>query len=139
MRLPVWIVPVLVVLAALGGVASASLFDAPSVTRQFETIDSPRNPARVTFTVRGLRCVRTAEALADQFRDEPGVQGFEAFASRGQAEITYDASVTDAEALRQAAEAPVFDAASGEYWCGVFRVVEVDGVPTAPPEEGEVR
>lgn len=126
MKLTPWVVPLLVVLAAAGGIVGARYLAAPSFARDY----APAAGARVAtarFVVRGLKCVGTAQRLAGQFADEPGVLRCEAFASRHEARVTYDAAVTGPEALRAAIEGPSVDEASGEVRFHQFEVLSLDG------------
>jgi hypothetical protein len=127
MRVPLWMVPVLVMLAAVLGIGGARLFAAPSFTRDY----APAAGARVEtvrLLVRGLQCVDTARQLAGQLAGQPGVLRCVAYASRQEAQVTYDAAVTGPQALRAAIEGPVVDEASGQIRFHQFEVVSLDGV-----------
>lgn len=131
MKVSFWAVPLLVLLAAAGGVAGARLLEAPTVVRDYASAPSGVEPAAVVFTVAGLKCTDTAKTFAAQFEGVPGLLRLEAFASPHRARLLFDPSVTDAAALRRAAEAPVVDGESGAISFGVYRVVEVDGKPVS--------
>lgn len=120
-----WIVPALVVLAAAAGIGGARVFSAPSVTREFAA--SAERLHTVRFIVQGLKCVDTAERVASQLEDEPGVVRYAAYASRNEARVTYDAAVTGPEALREAIEGPVIIRRTGEILFNQFKVVSIDG------------
>ena len=127
MRAPAWIVPVLVVACAAGGVAGAKLLVAPSLSEIY-AVAAPDAPTRTSvFVVEGVKCVDTAERAARQLQGLAGVQRLEAYASRARVEVTYDPAVASAAAIREAFEAPVHDPATGEYLFGLYRVIEMDG------------
>jgi len=126
-----WAVPLLVLLAAAGGVLGARLVEAPTVVRVYAAAPSGVEPSAVVFTVAGLKCTDTAETFAAQFEGVPGVLRLEAFASPHRARLLYDPSATDPGALRKAAEAPVIDGKTGAVSFGIYRVVEVDGKPVS--------
>jgi len=126
MRVSPWIVPVVVILAAVLGIGGARLFGAPSFTRDYAAAGGARVET-VRFVVRGLKCVDTARQVAGQFADEPGVLRCVAYASRNEARVTYDAAVTDPQALRAAIEGPVVDEASGQIRFHQFEVRSMDG------------
>ncbi len=128
MRVPRWIVPVLVVAAAAAGIGGARLFAAPSVVREFAIAAPESAPRRVVFLIEGVRCVDTAERAAAQLEDVPGVVRFTAWAPRARVEVTYDPAVTDASELKDAIEGPVYNEVTGEFLFGVFAVREMDGV-----------
>ena len=127
MRVPHWIVPALVVVAAVAGVGGARLFAAPSVVRDFGAAPPGAAPRHVVFIVQGVRCVDTAERAARQLEDVPGVIRFTAWAARAKVEVIYDPAATGAPALKDAIEGPVFDEATGEFLFGVFAVREIEG------------
>jgi len=129
MKVTFWAVPLLVLVAAAGGVLGARLVEAPTVVRDYGPAPAGREPASVVFTVAGLKCTDTARTFSSQFEGVPGVLRLEAFASPHRARLMYDPSATDPAALRQAAESPVVDGGTGAISFGVFRVVEVDGKP----------
>jgi len=126
MRVSPWVVPVLVVLAAVLGIGGARFLAAPSFTRDYPAAGDARIET-VRFVIRGLKCVDTAKQVAGQFADEPGVLRCVAYASRNEAQVTYDAAVTSPQALRAAIEGPVVDEASGQIRFHQFEVRSIDG------------
>ena len=127
MRVSPWLVPAVVILAALLGIGGARFLAAPSFTREYAAAADAR-VVTARFVVRGLKCVDTARQVAGQLADEPGVLRCVAYASRNEAQVTYDAAVTDPRALRAAIEGPVVDEATGEIRFHQFQVVSVNGV-----------
>lgn len=125
MRISGWAVPVLVALAALLGIGGARWFSAPSYTRDFGA--PAGRPEAIRLVVRGLRCVDTARTLGGQLEEEPGIVRVVAYASRNEAQVTYDPAVTGPEAIRAAIEGPVVDEETGEIVFHAFEVVSVDG------------
>jgi len=129
MRVSGWIVPTLVVIAAVAGVGGSRLLAAPSLVREYAAAPPPGHDLRTaTFVVNGVRCVDTAERAAHQIDGEPGVIRLTAWASRARLEVAFDPAATGVEAIRDAIEAPVFDADTGEITFGVYEVREIDGV-----------
>ncbi len=127
MRAPGWLVPLLVVACAAGGVAAARLLVAPSLAETY-AVPAPGATTRTSvFVVEGVKCVDTAARAAHQLRGVAGVYGLEAFAPRARLQVTYDPAVTNVVALREAFESAVHDTATGEYLFGLYRVVEIDG------------
>jgi hypothetical protein len=128
MRVSRWAVPVLVIIAAATGIGAARFLAAPSFTRDYAAAAGARIET-VRFVVRGLKCVDTARQVAGQLADEPGVLRCVAYASRNEAQVTYDASITGPQALRAAIEGPVVDEASGLIRFHQFEVRSIDGAP----------
>ena len=128
MRVSGWIIPTLVVAAAAIGVGGSRLLAAPSLVRDYAAPSPGRDLRTATFVVQGVRCVDTAEAAARQLDGETGVVRLTAWASRARLDVAFDPSTTDVGTIRDAIEAPVFDAATGEIVFGVYEVREVDHV-----------
>ncbi len=128
MKVSRWIVPCLVVLAAAIGVGGARLFAAPSFTRDFGTAIAGR-PETVRMTVRGLKCVDTARSVARQLEGVPGVLRYVAYASRNEAQVTYDPAVASPAAIEEAIEGPVFVQETGEVLFHTYEVISTRGVP----------
>jgi hypothetical protein len=124
-RVSGWVVPVLVVLAALAGIGGARFLAAPSYVRDYAAASG--HPETVRFVVRGLRCVDTAEQLGGQMEDAPGVLRYVAYASRNEAHVTYDGAATGPDAIRAAIEGPLVDTESGEITFRAFEVVSIGG------------
>lgn len=135
MRTPVWIVPVLLVVCTAAGVSGSRLLEAPSVTRTWQAAGPHAGSRTSVFVVSGVKCVDTAERAAGQLDGLSGVQQLAAFASRARLDVTYDPAVLDAAAIRAALEGPVLEPATGAFLFGLYRVIEMDGVPIASLDE----
>lgn len=131
MRVPRGIVPLLVVAAALAGIGGARLFAAPSFTREFDAGSTTVRPETVRMTVRGLKCVDTARAVAGQLEEVPGILRYVAHASRNEAQVVYDPARTNPEAIAAAIEGPVFVPDTGEI---LFHQYEVMSIRSGPVE-----
>jgi hypothetical protein len=127
MKISPWVVPLLVAVTASAGILGARLFAAPSFERDFVTEGSPVRPETARFVIQGLRCVDTARTAARQLEETPGVLRFVAFASRNEAQVTYDAAVVDPSGLAEAIEGPVFDGQTGRILFHQYEVVSVNG------------
>jgi copper chaperone CopZ len=127
MRVPPWIVPLLVLLLALLGLGGSKLFAIPSVE-----IDFAAGQGRtVEMLVGGVKCVDTAQRAASALEDLPGIYRYVAFASRNRVEITYDPKRVAVEQLREALEGPIYNEDSGEFLFNVYEVIEIDGKPVS--------
>jgi hypothetical protein len=124
MKVPKWIVPILVVALTAAGLGIAQLFAIPTIEVVIDSEYMPQNVAMVTLIIPGVRCADTARSAASSVEDIAGVIKFVAFASHNRVEITYDQHLTDPESLIEAIEGPVYNAESGEFLFGVFVVSE---------------
>jgi hypothetical protein len=135
-RVPKVAVPVLVVAFAGAGLFSSRFLAVPTLTRTFVQSAPALSSARTSvFLVDGLKCRDTAEKALSHLEGVAGVLGAAAYASRNEARVTFDPSVTDPRAIREAFEGPEYDPATGEIWFGRFTVVEIDGVPMTAESE----
>ena len=114
MRAPGWLVPLLVVACAAGGVAASRLLVAPSLAEVYATPAAGAATRTSVFVVEGVKCVDTAARAARQLRGIAGVYGLEAFAPRARLQVTYDPAATNVTALREAFESAVHYTATGE-------------------------
>jgi copper chaperone CopZ len=126
-RVSGWVVPILIVLAAAAGVGGARLFAAPSYERVFERNVKAVRPETARFVIRGLRCVDTARTVANQIGENPGVLRYVAYASRNEAQVTFDAATVDPSVIKEAIEGPVFDEQTGQILFHQYEVVSIDG------------
>ena len=127
MRTPRWIVPLLVLIAAAAGIGGARLFAAPSYTIDFGPSEAIARPETVRMTVRGLKCVDTARTVAGQLEGVPGVLRYVAYASRNEAQVTYDPARIAPEAIAEAIEGPVFVPGTGEILFHQYEVLSIRG------------
>jgi hypothetical protein len=133
MKVPQWLILVLIIVLAAAGVGSARLLAIPSLTLDFSPPEGETagKPKIAVFLVEGVKCVDTALQAASTLEEVPGVTRFVAYASRNRVEITYDAGRLSVPALREALEGPVWVEETGEYLFQMFRVIEVDGRPVS--------
>lgn len=130
MRVTRWLVPLLVVLAAGFGIGGARFFAAPSFTRDFESPAPAGRLESVRMTVRGLKCVDTARTVAAQLDGVSGVRRFVAYASRNEAQVTYDPALINPGAIEEAIEGPTFLPETGEILFHQFEVVSTRNTQT---------
>ncbi len=121
---PAGILPAVLVVLTVAGVAGSRAFALPSYQEQYSEVQ-PGDTRTVRMTVSGVRCVDTAERAAAQLRGQDGVVSLVAYASRNEIEVTFDPRATDAAALRGALEAPAYDPETSEYVFHAFEVLEV--------------
>lgn len=127
MKVSGWMVPLLVLAAAGAGIGGARLFAAPSYAVDFAAASPAVRPETARLVIRGLRCVDTARTVAGQLEEVPGVLRFVAYASRNEAQVTFDAAVLDPTALTEAIEGPVFEEQTGRILFHQYEVVSIDG------------
>jgi len=129
MKIPGWIVPLMIVAFTLAGLGGAELFAIPSVIVDYpeDRADRGGEMRTVTLLVEGVKCVDTARSAARTLEGEEGVIRFTAYASRNRVEVLFDAGKTTVQGIVEALEGPVFEKETGEFHFGLYRVVEIDG------------
>ncbi len=103
MRLPRIIIPVLVLMALVGGISSRRAFTQPTLTQVFD--DQPGK--RATFIVDGIRCWGTARFFTSLYKDMPGVFAIRTYASERKAVFTFDPDIISRDRIRAIMEAPI--------------------------------
>ncbi len=103
MGVPRMIVPLLVVLAIVGGYSLRTSFTQPTLT--VVLTDKPGDKA--TFVVDGIRCWGTARFFASLYDDTPGIFSIQAYASEHKAVFAFDPSVISRDRIRAIMEAPI--------------------------------
>lgn len=128
MKVPRIIVPVLIALLSAGGVFASKLFSVPSVVLDFD--GGKRGAAdaleTVGFLVDGAKCYHTARMAGLGLKGIPGIVRYEAYASDGRVEISYNPKLIAIDAIRRAIEGPVYDDEREEFVFNLFRVIAVD-------------
>jgi hypothetical protein len=107
MRLPHFIIPVLVASALIGGYGLRLAFTQPTLYQTFGDGDEATPGARAVFVVEGVRCRGTAQFLASLYEEAPGILALEAFASEHKVVFTFDPKQTSPDRIQAIMEAPV--------------------------------
>ncbi len=128
MRLPGWIVPLLIVLATVAGLSASQLFSIPSLTVDYPVpAEASVKATQVTkLIVHGIKCVTTAKGAANTLRSLPGIIKLEAYGSYNRVEIVFDPDQTSISDIQEAIEGPIFDEKTQHILFNQFKVVEID-------------
>jgi hypothetical protein len=123
MRLPAFIIPLLVVAALYGGYNMRLLFTQPTTNATYNADDNTAG-AKNTFVVDGIRCKGTAAFFSSLYDSIPGIIRIETFATEHKAIITYDPDVITRDSIRSVMEQeiPFNDGTSGQ----VFKCLSVE-------------
>lgn len=127
--LPRAVVPLLLLVLAVGGVAAGDLIALPSHTREVAAAPAGVAARTTRLIVRQVKCVDTAAAAADVLALAPGVLHITAYAARHAMEIEYDPARTDPARLAAVLEGPVWDADTEQFLYNRYEVLEIDGEP----------
>ena len=103
MRIPHYLLPVLVVVALVGGFVLRSSFTQPTTSVALGS----GGGATLTCIVDGLKCKGTANFFTSLYENAPGISGIETFATEHRAIFTYDPAVTSPDKIRAIMEAPI--------------------------------
>ncbi len=129
MKLPGWIVPLLIMLATVAGLTASRLFFIPSLSVDYPaSVQSPPETTQVTeLIVNGIKCVTTARGAANALKSLPGIVKFDAYGSYNRVEIVFDPAQTSISAIRETLEGPIFDEKTQNIYFNQFKIVEIDG------------
>lgn len=120
MRIHKLTIPVLVIIALLGGYFLRSAFTQPTTNVSYETKDGQK----VAFIVDGLKCKGTAAFFTSLYDSIPGIIGIETFATEHKAIITYAPDKIYIDSIKAVMEAKIlFDDGTSEQ---VFFCKQVD-------------
>jgi len=103
MRLPTFVIPVLVTLALLAGYGLRTSFTGPTTVQTF----AKGTGATATFVVDGVRCKGTAMFFSSLYEDIPGILGIETFATERTAVFSYDPKVITRDRIQAIMETPI--------------------------------
>jgi hypothetical protein len=103
MKIPMFILPILVLSALFGGYIMRSAFTQPTTNVRF----TGGGTKTMTCTVDGLKCKGTAAFFTKLYENRPGISGIETFATEHRAIFTYDPSIISPDSIRGIMEAPI--------------------------------
>jgi hypothetical protein len=103
MRLPSFILPILVVCAISGGFLMRTAFTQPTTNAVYGL----SGDQTLTCVVQGVKCKGTANFFTKLYDNTPGIAGIETFATEHRVIFKYDASVIDRDRIKAIMEAPI--------------------------------
>ena len=104
MKVSKYIVPALVIAALFGGYGLRAAFTQPTTN---VTLGAAGEGAKLECVVDGVKCKGTAGFFTSLYKDVPGINGIETFATEQRAIFTYDPGVITPERIKEIMEAPV--------------------------------
>jgi len=106
MRVPAYVIPLLVIAALSSGYAARGVFTRPTTQSQQGAQDA-YGTATLSCVVDGLKCKGTANLFSSLYRDRRGVAAIETFASEHVAVFRYDPASVTPDEIRAVMEAPI--------------------------------
>jgi len=103
MKISKFLIPVLVIVALLGGHYSRLLFTQPTTAT---TIGSGEGK-KLECIVDGVRCKGTAQFFASLYEGVDGINGIETYASDHRVVFTFDPKTITPDRIRSIMEAPI--------------------------------
>lgn len=102
----VWIIPVVIVALAFGGVMGAKKISLPTLTFIFDK-DFHGKAATAKLTVDGVRCFGTSNALREHIAATPGLVSMVAYGGRHRVVLEYDPTKLSLDDIRAAIDRPL--------------------------------
>jgi hypothetical protein len=103
MRIPRYILPILVLVALFGGYAMRAAFTRPTTS----VVLADNGGTILTCTVAGVKCQGTATFFSNLYAHTPGINSIETYATEHRAIFKYDPAVITADSIRRIMEAPI--------------------------------
>lgn len=103
MKIPKYIVPLLVVGALFGGYGLRAAFTQPTTNVMMGSSEGKK----LECIVDGVKCKGTAAFFTKLYENVPGVNAIETFATEQRAIFTYDPDLVTPEQIKAIMEAPV--------------------------------
>jgi hypothetical protein len=129
MRIPQLAIPVLVVIALVGGFFLRHAFTQPSTTATLGAIGA----ATVECIVDGVKCKGTASLFTSHFEGVAGISTIETFAADHRVVLTYDPTIITPEDIRKKIDSPVaLDESTSVAFFKCVSMDETTQTPSAP-------
>jgi len=103
MRVPKFVIPMLVFVALATGYGFRTSFARPTTVQTF----AEGSGAKAEFIVDGVRCKGTAMFFSSLYEEVPGILRIETFAGERMAVFTYDEKVITPDRIRAIMESPI--------------------------------
>ncbi len=103
MKLPSFILPVLVAVAILSGYFLRNAFTQPTTNAVYNAAGDEI----VTCIVQGVKCKGTANFFTTLYDDAPGIAGIETFATEHRVIFKYDPKLISRERIKEIMETPI--------------------------------
>ena len=129
MKIPQWIIPVLLVSAIICGVYSSTLIRIPSAEIVVDSEKVGTNSEHAVFIVDGASCKDKAIAAMENVKSINGIIKMTAYASHNRIDVEFDPGLTNLDDIVEAIEGPVFSEDGTEILFNVYKVVKINGKP----------
>jgi hypothetical protein len=103
MRVPKFIVPLLVLAALLGGYFLRTAFTQPTTSVSI----GAGGGKTLACVVDGVKCKGTAQFFTSLYKDVPGITGIETYATDHRAIFSYDPALITPERIKSIMEEPI--------------------------------
>lgn len=123
MKVPAFIIPILILGFAALSYPLKEAFNVPAVQQTFAAADAAQGSLKeATLIVDGVRCQRTASFFTARFQNLPGLIEITAFAADRKVLLKFDPTKLNQETITKIAEEPV-QGRDGKLY-EVFKVIE---------------
>lgn len=127
MKVPTFLIPVLIVALTAGGLGAAHFIKIPTAVMSFQEIGAYVNAHKATFIVEGVSCKDRAMAALGTLSGFDGIYKVTAYASYNRIDVLYDPQKTGVSEIGKRFEGPVYIEETGEYIFNMFKVIKIDG------------
>lgn len=103
MAISKYVIPILVIVALLGGFFLRTVFTQPTTDISYGSDEG----VRLECVVEGIRCKGTAEFFSSMYEGIPGINGILTYASEHKAVFTYDPELITPDSIKAVMEVPI--------------------------------
>ena len=120
MRIPGFVIPILLAAALVGGFFLRTAFTQPTTS----VVHDNKTGKMSVFVVEGLKCYGTASFFSSLYDRIPGIYGIETYATEHKAVFNYEPELINRDSIRTIMEATILfnDGTSGQ----VFKCISTE-------------
>ncbi len=114
MRIPRFVIPILIAVALVGGYFLRTAFTQPTTSIKY----SDKAGKMSVFIVDGLKCAGTAAFFSSLYDSMPGIYGITTYATEHKAVFNYEPEIIDQDSIKAIMEADIIfeDGSSAQFF-----------------------
>jgi hypothetical protein len=126
MKIPVIIIPILIVTLAAAGLGASYLIRIPTAVMAFQENNAGTKTHQATYLLRGVSCRDLALTACGNLSGTEGIYKATAYASHNRIDVLYDPERISPNDIGGLFENPVYIKETGEYVFNMFKVIQID-------------
>lgn len=127
MRVPVVLIPSLIIFLTVLGLNGTRFFRVPSAEMNFLPEPTGLETSRSVFIIDGVSCRDTALTAMGTLAETKGIYKAVAYASYNRIDVVHDAHKLSTAEICEAFQNPVYVEETGEFVFNMFKVLSING------------